>query len=69
MYRQKKKRLKNINDEIPKGEIRSIKLSEVREHETPVGDFFIYRIPDNIQKDAVNSNNFHFRDREIIKEN
>ena len=29
MYRQKKKRLKNINDEIPNGEIRSIKLSKV----------------------------------------
>jgi len=29
MYRQKEKRLKKIDDEIPEGEIGSIKFSEV----------------------------------------
>jgi len=69
MYRQKEKRLKKIDDEIPEGEIGSIKFSEVWEHKTPVGDFLVYRIPANVQKDVVNSNDFHFRYREIMEEN
>lgn len=42
-----------IDYDISSGDTRFIKFSEVGESKAPIADFFIRRIPNNIQKDAV----------------